>query len=146
MSMTSNRPYLIRACYDWIVDNNCTPYLAVDAYYPGVEVPQSYVNDGQIVLNIAPRAVMDMEFGNDLIRFNTRFGGVPTDIQLPVDSVMGIYARENGQGMIFEVARPPDPDKPSPKVVKKSKKKATAKKGPSKKESGGKKPPLRVVK
>lgn len=102
MTMTSNRPYLIRAFYDWIVDNDCTPYVVVDAYYEGVEVPQQHVNDGQIVLNLAPRAVADLELANAMISFNTRFGGVPTDICIPVQAVLGIYARENGQGMVFQ--------------------------------------------
>ncbi len=143
--MTSNRPYLIRAFYDWIVDNDCTPYLAVNAYFPGVEVPQNYVTDGQIVLNVAPRAIVGMEFGDELIRFNTRFGGVPTDISVPVASVLGIYARENGQGMVFEPENPPEPDpsgdKPGPSVVKSPSDKKAKSEG-----KGGKKPSLRVVK
>lgn len=106
MSMNSNRPYLIRAFYEWILDNDCTPYVVVDAYYPGVEVPQQFVNDGQIVLNLAPRAVTGLQLDNTEITFNTRFGGVPTDIYLPVKAVLGIYARENGQGMVFQ----PEPD------------------------------------
>ncbi|MCV6606103.1 MAG: ClpXP protease specificity-enhancing factor [Porticoccaceae bacterium] len=106
MAMTSNRPYLIRAFYDWIVDNDCTPYVVVDAYYSGVEVPQQHVNDGQIVLNLSPRAVAGFSLENQQIRFSTRFGGVPTDICLPVESVLGIYARENGQGMVFQREEP----------------------------------------
>ncbi|WIO75657.1 ClpXP protease specificity-enhancing factor [Porticoccaceae bacterium LTM1] len=102
MSMSSNRPYLIRAFYEWILDNDCTPYVVVDAYYQGVEVPQQFVNDGQIVLNLAPRAVTGLQLDNTEITFNTRFGGVPTDIYLPVKAVLGIYARENGQGMVFQ--------------------------------------------
>ncbi len=110
--MTSNRPYLIRAFYDWIVDNHCTPYLVVDAFVDGVQVPQDYVSDGQIVLNVAPRAVRDFAMDNQLICFNTRFGGVPTDIQVPVRAVVGIYARENGQGMVFQVEEEPGPKPP----------------------------------
>lgn len=106
MSMTSNRPYLIRAFYDWIVDNDCTPYVVVDAYYEGVEVPQQHVSDGQIVLNLSPRAVAGLVLDNRQICFSTRFGGVPTDISLPVESVLGIYARENGQGMVFQREEP----------------------------------------
>lgn len=106
MSMTSNRPYLIRAFYDWIVDNDCTPYVVVDAYYEGVEVPQQHVNDGQIVLNLSPRAIAGFSMEDQHIRFSTRFGGVPTDIALPVESVLGIYARENGQGMVFQREEP----------------------------------------
>ncbi len=118
MSMTSNRPYLIRAFYEWIIDNDCTPYVVVDAYYPGVSVPQEYVSDGQIVLNVAPRAITELEMNNQAISFNTRFGGVPTSIYLPVNSLMGIYARENGQGMVFqEEPRSAEPQHPPVGVV-----------------------------
>jgi stringent starvation protein B len=127
--MTSSRPYLVRAMYEWIVDNDCTPYVLVDAYAPGVQVPQQYVEDGQIVLNIAPGAVASMELGNHLMRFNARFGGVPTDVLVPVAAIRGLYARENGRGMVFDEDEPPtspptdpddsDPDKkPSLRVVK----------------------------
>lgn len=114
--MTSNRPYLIRAFYDWIVDNQCTPYMAVDAFYPGVEVPQDYVSDGQIVLNLVPRAITDLVMSNQEVSFSTRFGGVPSEIRLPIQSIMGIYARENGQGMIFqsEDSNGPEPSGPAP--------------------------------
>src|SRR6056297_3317745 len=80
-SMTSSRPYIIRALYEWIVDNRATPYILVDAYGSGVSVPQNFVNkDGQIVLNVSPTAVKDLHIGNEALSFNARFGGVPTDI------------------------------------------------------------------
>lgn len=116
MSMTSNRPYLIRAFFEWIVDNECTPYVVVDAYYPEVAVPEGFVNDGQIVLNLAPRAITGLEMDNLGVSFNTRFGGVPTNIYLPIGAVMGIYAKENGQGMVFQDehdAMPSPKSKPS---------------------------------
>lgn len=117
MSMTSSRPYMIRALYEWIVDNNCTPYILVDAHVHGVEVPQQYVNkDGQIILNIAPSALKDLFIGLEAISFSARFGGVPFDLFIPCGAVLGIYARENGQGMMFEAdsnTRPPSPD-PTP--------------------------------
>ena len=126
--MTSSRPYLVRAMYEWIVDNNFTPYVLVDAHAPGVQVPQQYVEDGQIVLNVAPGAVASMELGNHLMRFNARFGGVPTDVLVPVAAIRGLYARENGRGMVFDedepTPPPTDPDdndpdkKPSLRVVK----------------------------
>lgn len=120
MSMTSSRPYMIQALYDWIVDNQCTPYLLVDAHAPGVEVPQQFVNkDGQIVLNIAPSAVVNLSIGKDSVGFNARFGGVPTDIYVPCGGVLGVYARENGQGMIFEPE--PEGDPQPPKTPKKRK-------------------------
>ena len=98
MTMKSNRPYLLNAFYEWIVDCDCTPYIAVDAHHSGVEVPQEFVTDGQIVLNIAPRAVSNFELNHQFVAFTTRFGGIPIDIMVPVSAVMGIYAHENGQG------------------------------------------------
>lgn len=118
MKMTSSKPYLIRAIYDWIVDNDMTPYLVVNAKLDGVSVPQQHVNkDGQIVLNVAPRAVSNLSLTNEDIRFSARFGGIPTDIYTPCFAVMGIYARENGQGMMFDPETPPDepPAGPAPK-------------------------------
>ena len=100
--MTSNRPYLIRAIHQWICDNGLTTHLVVDAGYPGAEVPQEFVRDGQIVLNISPSAVQALQVNNDLLSFSARFGGRPTDVFVPVSAVMGIYARENGQGMVFD--------------------------------------------
>lgn len=101
MQMTSNRPYLVRAFYDWIVDNNCTPYLVVDATQTGVKVPPQYVQNGQIVLNVNPGAIGNLELGNDAIRFNARFGGNPFAIYVPLKAVLAIYARENGAGTMF---------------------------------------------
>ena len=109
--MTPSKPYVVRAIYDWIIDNNCTPHVLVDASVGGVVVPDDYVADGQIVLNISPTAVVSLSLGNDAISFSGRFGGVPLDVFLPLDSLLGIYARENGQGMIFD---DDDPDEPSP--------------------------------
>lgn len=94
--MRSNQPYLLRAFYDWIVDNQCTPYIVVDALYEGTAVPQEFVKDGQIVLNIAPRAVTNFDMSGDAIIFSTRFGGVPSNLCLPFPAVLGIYAQENG--------------------------------------------------
>lgn len=112
--MTPSRPYVLRALYEWIVDNSLTPHVLVNAMNEEVEVPQDYVKDGQIVLNIAPNAVQGLLLGNDLITFNARFRGIPTDISVPILAVMGIYARENGQGMMFEDdAEKPDPEGPT---------------------------------
>lgn len=114
MSMTSSRPYLIRALYDWIVDNQCTPYILVNALADNVMVPQDYVNpDGQVVLNISPSAVMDCSMGDESLNFRARFSGVPTDIFVPCHAIMGIYAKENQQGMIFEPE--PEPENTPPK-------------------------------
>ena len=130
MAMTSSRPYLIRALYEWIVDNGCTPHIVVNAMAKGVEVPQQYVNkDGQIVLNIAPRAVSGLEMSNQAISFSARFGGIPTNIYVPCFAVMGVYARENGQRMMFESE--PEPDQTPPD---------------NNGGDGGRRPSLRVVK
>jgi stringent starvation protein B len=99
--MTSTRPYLIRALYEWIEDNGMTPHILVDADQPGVTVPKQHVREGQIILNINPAAVRDLRLGNDWIEFNARFGGVARNVQIPISAVLAIYARENGQGMAF---------------------------------------------
>lgn len=101
MQMTPNRPYLLRAFYEWIVDNNCTPYLVVDATLPGVKVPLQHVKDGQIVLNISPGAVGNLLLGNDAVTFNARFSGNPFALHIPQRAVLAIYARENGAGTMF---------------------------------------------
>ncbi len=117
MSMTSSRPYLVRALYDWIVDNQCTPHILVNALDDEVMVPQDYVNpDGQVVLNISPSAVKSFVMNDSSLYFSARFGGVPTDIFVPYAAIMGIYAKENQQGMIFE----PEPEPESPPPSKKS--------------------------
>jgi len=115
MTMTSHRPYMIRALNEWILENNCTPYILVNAYAEGVSVPQSFVKDGQIILNISPVAVQGIVISNDGIEFNGRFGGIPTRVYVPIWAVLGIYAKENGQGMIFETDDPiPEPPSSGP--------------------------------
>lgn len=101
-TFTPTRPYLARAIYEWICDNQLTPYLLVDATQPYTEVPQQFVKDGQIVLNLAPHAVHQLQISNESISFSARFGGVSKDIYIPISAVLGIYARENGQGLFFE--------------------------------------------
>lgn len=115
MTMTSSKPYMIRALYEWIVDNNCTPHIVVDAHSAGVMVPQEYVNkNGEIVLNISPGAVQDLNLDNDAVRFSARFAGVSHDIYVPSVAILGIYARENGRGMMFEAEQEPEPEPPEP--------------------------------
>jgi stringent starvation protein B len=97
--MTSNRPYLIRAVYEWIADNDMTPHLLVDAQYAGLRVPPQAVKDGRVVLNIAARAVNQLELGNEEIRFLARFGGVSQSVRVPLPAILAIYALESGQGM-----------------------------------------------
>lgn len=129
--MTSSRPYLIRAMYQWVVDNGMTPHLLVDASNEDCMVPAEHVQDGKIVLNIAPMAISGLTLGDDDITFSARFSGKSQSIQAPVQAVLAIYAKENGQGMMFsedenttdtghDDGTDPDPDKPKPtlRVVK----------------------------
>ena len=111
--MSSSRPYLMRAIYEWIVDNNLTPYLLVNAADPDVQVPVEHVNNGKIILNIAPDAVQNLDMAGNEISFNARFSGNPTHVFLPISAALAIYARENGRGMVFndEDDTPPDPEK-----------------------------------
>lgn len=112
--MTPTRPYLVRAFYDWILDNGLTPYLLVDARVEGTTVPTAFVRDGRIVLNIAPAAVTGLELGIADVSFSARFGGVARTISLPVASIMAIYAHENGQGMFFSDEDGVDEPQPGP--------------------------------
>ncbi len=112
--MTSNRPYLLRAMHEWIVDNGMTPYLLVDAQHEGLQVPPSAVKDGRVVLNVAGRAVAHLQLGNREVSFMARFGGVSHSVVVPVAAVLAVYAQETGQGMGLppdegEVAPPQDP-------------------------------------
>ena len=99
--MTPTRPYFLRAIYDWIVDNDCTPYLAVYADAANVEVPREYVENGEITLNIAPSAVANFHMDNECVMFDARFNGVSQTITVPIAAVLGVFAKENGQGMAF---------------------------------------------
>ena len=99
--MNSSRPYLMRAMYEWIIDNNLTPYLLVNAGEPDVQVPVEHINNGKIILNMDPSAVHDMDMSGTEISFSARFSGKPTQIRVPVSAVLAIYARENGRGMVF---------------------------------------------
>ncbi|QKT02889.1 ClpXP protease specificity-enhancing factor [Ectothiorhodospiraceae bacterium 2226] len=99
--MTSTRPYLLRAMYEWLVDNDLTPYVLVDAAATGVSVPPQFVRDGKIVLNLAPAAVHGLHLGNDEVRFGARFSGKAVTVSFPPDAALAIYARENGRGMMF---------------------------------------------
>ena len=100
--MTSNKPYFIRALFDWIVDNDFTPYLLVDAMHPDVEVPLEFVNGGRIILNIDPKACRGLHLDNDRIIFTAKFSGQTTQIALSPGAVLAVYAKENGRGMEFE--------------------------------------------
>lgn len=109
LSMKSQRPYMLRALYEWIVDSGGTPHLLVDAGHPGVLVPPHTVREGRVVLNVAPRAVVGFEIGEQHIAFECRFAGRATSVEMPPEAVLAIYAQENGAGMAFEaVPRKPE--------------------------------------
>lgn len=107
---------MLRAMHEWISDNAQTPHIVVDAAMQGVEVPRQYVQDGKIILNVSTHATSGLALGNDFVRFRARFGAATYDVSVPVAAVLGIYARETGQGMIFSEADapPPPPDSPPP--------------------------------
>ncbi|MEX0943526.1 MAG: ClpXP protease specificity-enhancing factor [Pseudomonadales bacterium] len=134
--MNSSVPYLIRAINEWILDNEFTPYLILDIRAEGLSVPMEYAQDGQIVLNISPVATRDLTIGNDAIAFSGRFGGVAHEIYAPIGAVLGIVAKENGEGMWFP-KEDPDPNEPPPEP--------SGKAGPGRKKKGGP-PKLKVVK
>lgn len=120
MSELSTRPYLIRAIYEWCVDNNYTPYLAVRVN-ASTEVPRAYVKDGEIILNLNPNAVRNLEMGNDMISCSSRFNGVAHQLFVPVETVIGIFAKETGQGLVFQAEDTPPPtdtETPPPKRAK----------------------------
>jgi len=129
---TSQHPYLLRAMHEWMTDNGDTPHIVVDALGDGVDVPEQFVTDGKIILNVSYSAVRELQLGNDEISFEARFGGVPNIVRVPVAAILGIYARETGRGMIFSTQEdsevsppekadgdlPPTGGRPHLKVVK----------------------------
>lgn len=118
--MTPSRPYLVRGLFEWILDNDQTPYILVDANGEGVAVPQEFVQNGQIVLNISPNAVRELLIENEQLSFSARFSGITHQVFVPVMAILAIYARENGQGMVFgHEAGAPDPDDPKPQKTRK---------------------------
>lgn len=111
--MTASRSYLLRALNEWILDNQCTPYIVVDATGEGVNVPVQHVKNGQIVLNINPASVRHLDITNSFVSFEARFGGRPHPVFVPIEAVKAVYARENGQGMVFgRETGPSGPDTP----------------------------------
>jgi len=135
--MTPLRPYLIRAIYEWIVDNGLTPYVLVDAERDDVLVPRQYVQDGRIVLNLSPNAVVGLEMDNEAVSFQARFSGTPMQVYLPVRAILAIYARETGKGMVFDEEMDGDETPPPSGPSKPREEKPKAK---------SKRPALRVVK
>jgi stringent starvation protein B len=108
--MTSSKPYLLRALYEWIIDNDLTPHIIVDTQVAGTDLPEHDVQDGRLVLNVSPMATRGLELGNEAVSFQARFAGVSRDIFLPIHAVLAIYARENGQGMMFSGGEPGPPE------------------------------------
>jgi stringent starvation protein B len=129
MSMTSSRPYLIRSLYEWINDNYLTPYIVINADILGTVVPQDFVNQGKIVLNISPEAIHKLLISNEAIQFDARFSGVSRRVYAPVHAVLAIYAQENGAGMVF--GEEPGGDIPPPTEPGPSAKGAIKRKKPS---------------
>ena len=129
-SMLAQRPYLLKALYNWIVDSECTPHIIVNATEVAVEVPQQFVEDGKIVLNISPSSVDGFSMDDDAVAFNARFGGQPMQVYVPIYAIEGIYAQENGAGTMFvsepayaalkksETIQPEKPKKPVFTIVK----------------------------
>lgn len=118
--MTPSRPYLLRGIHDWLIDNEQTPYLLVDAEAEGVVVPIEHVQDGKIILNISLTATRDLELTNDSVSFNARFGGKPMKVNVPIMATLALYSKENGRGMMFpeEGVDGDDPVSPNPEPGK----------------------------
>jgi len=115
-TLSSRRPYLLRAMHEWLTDNTQTPHLVVDAGVDGVQVPRQYVRDGKIVLNVSYEATSGLLMKNDWVSFGARFGGVAHEVRVPMRAILGIYSRESGQGMVFsdDDLPPPGETPPSP--------------------------------
>lgn len=120
--MTSSRPYLLRAMYEWIVDNGMTPYILVDTKNDQVIIPRQFEEDGKIVLNLGPTAVQSLDLGIEAVSFDARFDGSSMDVFVPMEYILAIYTRENGQGMMFadEELPPPGDDTHDSTVVRKA--------------------------
>jgi len=112
--LKSQRPYLLRAMHEWIVDNEQTPHVIVDATSPGVAVPAQFVQDGKIILNLSMEAANGLQLGNESVQFRGRFAGAVHEVHVPVGAILCIYARETGQGMVFGEAEPPPETPPVP--------------------------------
>ena len=147
MKLPSNKPYLLRAIYEWIVENNATPYVALFAENPDVLVPEQFVEEGKIILNISPTAAEGLLIDNHSLSFSARFGGKPFNVHAPIGAVLALYASENGEGLSFDYEAPDDtpPDDPTPSKigsVDSGGKKTSA----SDKDKKSKRPSLKVVK
>ena len=145
MKLSSNKPYLLRATYEWIVDNNATPFIVFFTEHHDVLVPEQFINDGKIILNISPSAAQSLLIENESISFSARFGGKPFNIYAPISMVLSLYASENGEGLSFEVEpfdTPPDDPKPTVESVSSEGEKPESSDKPKK----SKRPSLKIVK
>jgi stringent starvation protein B len=113
--VTSHRPYLLRAMYQWVLDNGSTPYIIVSTTLPGVSVPAGHAENGRIVLNIGPMSIRNLEISNEKISFDGRFSGHSFRVSAPIGAVMAVYAKESGEGMAFEAERAADAEQPTPR-------------------------------
>jgi len=155
--MTTTKPYLFRAILEWIEDNSLTPHVVVDALGQGVLVPQEYVKDGQIILNISSSSIQLYQMDNTRLHFSARFNGVSQELSVPIASVLGIYARENGQGMFFDPEDYPEEETNEPEnqntpitevevVSNKTEKEVSKSKKKGKRDSKGNGSHLKVIK
>jgi len=149
MQLTSNKPYLLNAIYDWVVDNDATPHVVIFADNPDVMVPRQFVDDGKIILNVSPTAAQNLVIDQDGLSFSARFGGKPFNIYAPLNAVIALYASENGEGMSFDIEAeadmPPPPKRPEAVDVSTSDK-ADTEKSNNKPKKKSKRPSLKVVK
>ncbi len=147
MELTSNKPYLLRAIYEWVVDNDATPHVVLFADNPLVQVPQQFVENGKIVLNVSPSAAKDLLIDNDGLSFSARFGGKPFNVYAPIGAVLALYASENGEGLSFDLEPFDDtpPEDPPPAVIG-SVDTVGKKPSSSSKNKKSKRPSLKVVK
>ncbi len=149
MTMNSNKPYLLRAVYEWILDNKVTPHIVIHADNPDANVPLQYVEDGKIILNISPTAAQNLLIDNDGVSFNARFAGKPFSIYAPMGAVLALYANENGEGMMFEpedIQNSVSPDTSAKDTTPELTAVDKPPKGTKKKKKSSKKPSLKIVK
>lgn len=143
MEMSSNKPYLMRAVYEWLVDNQATPHIVILADREDVNVPMQFVEDGKIVLNISPNAAQNVLIDNEAVSFNARFSGKPFSIYAPLGAVVALYARENGEGMLFEAE---EPEQTPPETTPPGSRSETQSPVKSNSKGSSKRPSLKVVK
>ena len=151
MELTSNKPYLLRAIYEWVVDNDATPHVVLHADNPLVEVPQQFVENGKIVLNVSPSAAKDLLIDNNGLSFSARFGGKPYSIFAPIGAVLALYASETSEGLSFDPeefddSTPPDDEPPKAHLSDASSDKGSGKAKSTPPKKNAKRPSLKVVK